>query len=435
MNYMDSYINKILTFYQNQNNNKLYNDWIDNNAVYYMRYYTILALAITSLLIPFDFLLYDNPVIYAYSRVILIIIYIIQITIIFKFFKNDRNILFNPIILIPPLSYNLMYSYFLLNADTNQSYYLILLLATFFVIMISNIFIYRFYKEQYALVLLSISTLFLVSIYKPEISSDIVKLIIFHIISFGICIYYRYEFTTSLVNKYEHLSSLLPHKFAKLLSVSDENLEIDKIFPTKEYFAVCLCADWRNYQKLTNANTKDQIGEMIEKFYTIIYKELGKLNISGQYYADWTADELFIIFYGEESDKNIVKSEALNFCHSLATTLYMEISTKINKNILYDIGLSSGYGLIGLQGPSNFKKTTITGDVAGNSKRYETQAKKIRNKNNKDSFPIIVMDEELSQIASKLEKFTNNMNSTKIKGTEKDIIDFNLISWIFEKNN
>ena len=434
MNYMDSYINRILTFYQNQNNNKLYNDWIDNNAVYYMRYYTILALAITSLLIPFDFLLYDNPVVYASSRVILIVIYIIQITIIFKFFKKNRNILFNPMILILPLSYNLMYSYFLLNADINQSYYLILLLATFFVIMISNIFIYRFYKEQYALVLLSISTLFLVSIYKPEISSDIVKLIIFHIISFGICIYYRYEFTTSLVNKYEHLSSLLPHKFAKLLSVSDENLDIDKIFPTKEYFSVCLCADWRNYQKLTNNNTKDQIGKMIEKFYTIIYKELGKLNISGQYYADWTADELFIIFYGEEEDKNIVKSEALNFCHSLATTLYMEISTKINKNILYDIGLSSGYGLIGLQGPSNFKKTTITGDVAGNSKRYETQAKKIRNENNKDSFPIIVMDEELSQIASKLENFTNNMNRTKIKGTEKDIIDFHLISWIFEKN-
>ena len=434
MNYMDSYINRILTFYQNQSNNKLYNDWINNNAVYYMRYYTILALAITSLLIPFDFLLYDNPVVYAYSRVILIIIYIIQITIIFKFFKKNRNILFNPMILILPLSYNLMYSYFLLNADINQSYYLILLLATFFVIMISNIFIYRFYKEQYALVLLSISTLFLVSIYKPEISSDIVKLIIFHIISFGICIYYRYEFTTSLVNKYEHLSSLLPHKFAKLLSVSDENLDIDKIFPTKEYFAVCLCADWRNYQKLTNVNTKDKIGKMIEKFYTIIYKELEKLNISGQYYADWTADELFIIFYGEEVEKNIVKSEALNFCHSLATTLYMEISTKINKNILYDIGLSSGYGLIGLQGPSNFKKTTITGDVAGNSKRYETQAKKIRNEKNKDSFPIIVMDEELSQIASKLENFTNNMNSTKIKGTEKDIIDFHLISWIFEKN-
>ena len=431
---MDSYINRILTFYQNQNNNKLYNDWIDNNAVYYMRYYTILALAITSLLIPFDFLLYDNPIIYAYSRVMLIIIYIIQITIIFKFFKKNKKILFNPIILIPPLSYNLIYSYFLLNADTNQSYYLILLLATFFVIMISNIFIYRFYKEQYVLILLSISALFLVSIYKPEISSDIIKLIIFHIISFGICIYYRYEFTTSIVNKYEHLSSLLPHKFAKLLSVSDENLDIDKIFPTKEYFAVCLCADWRNYQKLTNINTKDQIGKMIEKFYTIIYKELEKINISGQYYADWTADELFIIFYGEEKDKNIVKSEALNFCHSLATTLYMKISTKINKNILYDIGLSSGYGLIGLQGPSNFKKTTITGDVAGNSKRYETQAKKIRNKKNKNSFPIIVMDKELSQIANKLEKFTNNMNSAKVKGTEKDIIDFDLISWVFEKN-
>ena len=149
-------------------------------------------------------------------------------------------------------------------------------------------------------------------------------------------------------------------------------------FPTKEYFAVCLCAEWRNYQKITNTSSKDKVGKMIEQFYTIIYKELEKLNISGQYYADWTADELFIIFYGEEEEKDIIKTESLNFCHSLSTTLYMEISTKINKHIMYDIGLSSGYGLIGLQGPSNFKKTTITGEVAGNSKRYETQAKEIR---------------------------------------------------------
>ena len=240
---MNSYIKTILKFYQNQNNNKLYNDWVNNNSVYYMKYYTILALAITSLLIPFDFLLYKNPIIYASTRAALMSIYIIKLAVIFKFFKAKSNILFNLIILIPPLSYNLMYSYFLLNADIGQSYYLILLLATFFVIIISNIFIYKFYKEQYALSLISISGLFLVSIYKPEISSDIIKLIIFHIISFGICIYYRYEFMMFLVNKYEYLSSLLPHKFAKLVSVSDDNLDINQLFPTKEYFAVCLCAE------------------------------------------------------------------------------------------------------------------------------------------------------------------------------------------------
>ena len=51
--------------------------------------------------------------------------------------------------------------------------------------------------------------------------------------SCGICIYYRYEFTASLVSKYEHLSSLLPHKFAKLLSVSDDNLDMSSVtWPT-----------------------------------------------------------------------------------------------------------------------------------------------------------------------------------------------------------
>ena len=432
---MNSYIKTILKFYQNQKNNNIYNDWINKNSIYYMKSYTILALAITALLIPFDFLLYENPVIYASARTILMSIYIVQLAVIFKFFKENNNILFNLTILIPPLSYNLMYSYFLLKADATQSYYLILLLATFLVIIISSVWIYKFFKEQYALTLISISGLFLVSIYKPDISSDIIKLIIFHIISFGICIYYRYEFMMTLVNKYEYLSSLLPNKFAKLVSVSDDNLDINKLFPTKEYFSVCLCADWRNYQKITNTSSKDKVGEMIEQFYTIIYKELDKLNISGQYYADWTADELFIIFYGDEEEKDLIKFEELDFCHSLATTLYMEISTEINKNIMYDIGLSSGYGLIGLQGPSNFKKTTITGDVAGNSKRYETEAKKIRKNNNKKSFPIIVMDQDLSKKAYQLEKFKNNMKSAQIKGTAKDITDFDLTSWIFYKTD
>ena len=88
---MNSYIKTILKFYQNQKNNNIYNDWINKNSIYYMKSYTILALAITSLLIPFDFLLYKNPVIYASARTILMSIYIIQLAIIFKFFKTNNS--------------------------------------------------------------------------------------------------------------------------------------------------------------------------------------------------------------------------------------------------------------------------------------------------------------------------------------------------------
>ena len=51
-------------------------------------------------------------------------------------------------------------------------------------------------------------------------------------------------------------------------------------------------------------------------FYEIIYTELNTLDLDGQYYADWTADALFIIFYGNKNQKEQVDSEALNFCHN-----------------------------------------------------------------------------------------------------------------------
>ena len=47
---------------------------------------------------------------------------------------------------------------------------------------------------------------------------------------------------------------------------------------------------------------------------------------------------------------------------------------------MYDIGISAGVGLLGLQGPEKLKKTTITGESAGTAKRLETEAKKILNR-------------------------------------------------------
>ena len=430
---MKTFLKKILKPYNLNDYSSLFDEWVEYNSIYYVRYFSILILGITSLLIPFDFLLYDNPDIYVKTRVILMTFYIIQLVVVFKFFKQKIIKSFNIFILSLPLSYNISYSYFLFKSNPNEAYYPILLLATFFVVLISNMFIYKFYKEQYALTLLSIVSLFMVSIYKPSISSDLIKLIIFNLISTGICIFYRYEFSQSVINKYEYLSTLLPNKFAKLMSVSDQNVNINDLFPTKEYFAVCLCADWRNYQKITNKSSKIQVEEMLEKFYTIIYHELDKLNLNGQYYADWTADELFIIFYGDEKQKNIIKNEALTFAHSLSTTIFMEINSQINQNITYDIGLSSGRGLIGLQGPPNFKKTSITGEVAGNSKRFETQAKNIRLNSDKNSFPIIVMDQNLNNNAEQLNTYKNNMKNEPIKGTVKDIIKYNLFSWVYYK--
>ena len=425
---MKKYINSIVGIYEDSRSIELYKYWLKHNSLYYMKYFTILALIITSVLIPFDYILYESPSIYSGTRVMMMIVYILQLVIIFKFYTEPREYNYSIGILLLPLTYNIAYTYFLSAANTADNYYMTLLLANFLTILLSNLFLYKFYKEQYTLTSLSILCLFLLSLLRPDLSNDIIKLIFVHLLSFIICIYYRYQFIAALSSKYSHLSSLLPNKYAKLMSVSDKPLDINSLFPTKEYYSVCLCSDWRGYQEISTSKEHKEIETMVESFYDIIYDELEKSNLSGQYYADWTADELFIVFYDEIGNDSRVNKEALKFAHSLSTKLYLEISSLVDNDLKYDVGLSSGIGLIGLQGPGNYKKTSITGQVAGNSKRFETQAKLIRSTLPSQSFPIIVMDKKLTGIASNM-KIYSNLVSKKIKGDVKDIIDNELSYW------
>ena len=297
---MKDYISDISHFYENKSNSLLYNDWIYYNSTYYMKYFVLIALAVTSILIPFDFLLYESPLLYTSVRTVMMTLFIVMLVIVFKFYstKNFKSSL-NLIVLIPSLSYNIAYTYFLYKADYGQPYYTVLLLATFLVILISSLFIYRFWKEQYTLTLISIIALFFLSIYKAELSQDIIRLICFHLVATLVCMYFRHQFLLSLSGKYQYMSSLLPHKFAKKVTVTEHDISIEKLFPTKEYFTVCLCSDWRNYQKITTTSEHGEVQNMLEEFYDIVYTELARLDLDGQYYADWTADELFVVFYDD----------------------------------------------------------------------------------------------------------------------------------------
>ena len=87
---------------------------------------------------------------------------------------------------------------------------------------------------------------------------------------------------------------------------------------------------------------------------------------------------------------------------------------------MYDIGMSSGIGLLGLQGPEKLKKTTITGESAGTAKRLETEAKKLRD-NAAYDFPILIIDRNLYEDAKEMEIF--NKGFDEIIATTKDIKD------------
>ena len=223
---------------------------------------------------------------------------------------------------------------------------------------------------------------------------------------------------------------MIPMKIAKYFTFTSGRYPIDQIFKSKERFTVCLSSDWRNYQKFTDNLNDETLSNLIEKFYDIIFDKLEEYVPDGQYYADWTADELFIVFYDDEDKEGEVVNKSLRFANSLSTEIYMKIYSELNIDLKYDIGLCSGAGFLGLQGPRKFKKTTITGKSAGIAKRLEGEAKNLRKSRNSGSFPIIMMNKGLYEHAKNMNIFSKH-DFQEINGTEKDIENLKCYGWQF----
>ena len=146
--------------------------------------------------------------------------------------------------------------------------------------------------------------------------------------------------------------------------------------------------------------------------------ELDRIFPEGNYYADWTADELFIIFFNnDDNDKALIK-KTLEFANLYSLEVFDRIEDTLDMKLMYDIGMSSGIGLLGLQGPEKLKKTTITGESAGTAKRLETEAKILRGNDTYGS-PILIIDQTLYKYAKGMNVF--NKGFEKITATTKDI--------------
>ena len=415
---------------------QLYHNWVNYNTPYYTKYYLLLAILIYVLLIPLDFLWFENGIIYTRHRIIFISALLLIVFIFSNTIKqsddlmNNNNYSLKLWLMIPSLLMNLQYIYFLSIVEISE--YFIVLLACFFLVLISTLFMYRFKKEQILINILSSVVLLILPFYRQDLGHDCNRLIFFHGISAITALYYRNQFIGNLMKRYEHLCSLVPRRIAQIISITDGKVNINNIFKTQERYTVCLCADWRNYQLLTQQLSYEKLSELTEKFYDIIFDKLDNVIPDGDYFVDWNADELFIIFYSTDSSNTAIREKSLNFAHSLSTDIYMEISSVFDINLKFDIGLSCGTGLLGLQGPKNLKKTTLTGETAGIAKRLETQAKSIRN-NNTDipSFPQIIMDSKLNKTATQLQIFKKH-NFQKLQGTEKNIMGDDYYLWQFD---
>ncbi len=378
-------------------------------------------------LIPFDFLLFRDGNIFTRFRIISILLVFINLFVYEKnkteinLVSNTKKIQFH--LYFPGVLYNWVYSFFLFNT-TFTTHYQMVLLANFLTIIITTIFAYKFWREQYFIQITALIPLILIPFIRPEILMDCVYLGLFHLLMFYLAYFMRKRFILTMFERYHHTSSLVPKNIARHIAISDADLNLDNVFVPQERFTVCLCSDWRNYQQLANEHKPEYIEKLFEKFYDIVFDELDYIIPNGNYFADWTADELFIIFFSDNENEKEVLENSLRFAQSLANKVFKKVNSELSSKLIYDIGIASGKGLLGLQGPKKLKKTTITGESAGTAKRLETEAKTIRfAKKIPDTHnPLIIMDYALFAYTSTCDTFIQD-KIEKIKATTKNIKD------------
>lgn len=168
------------------------------NKLFYAKYSNIVAMAFMALLIPFDFFLFNDPLVFVRFRLLLIPGFALNLLVLdtreFSV-EGHEGLHLDATLLTPGLSFNLLYAYFLFM--THGDSYTHVLFSNCMVIFVSTFFLHRYWREQVALNIAGIMSMLLVAAYRPEIIQDCLLLIILHLSSFVTAFFFRRDFVDS----------------------------------------------------------------------------------------------------------------------------------------------------------------------------------------------------------------------------------------------
>jgi hypothetical protein len=400
----------------------LYASWQDSNISAHTKYLTLIHICVMALMVPFDFILFGLNAPYPKFRILSIAFFalnLLALQYVSRMRKPTADRKASALLLFPNLYWNILYHYFMCTASPENIQ--IVLIGNLLVSFFTTFLTLRFWREQYLLNLVSILSLSVFAIGYPSVGRELALIIICHLLSFMLAFILRREFAGAMYERYYHMMTFIPKQVAHSILTSSGTLKISEVFKTENRFTVCLVSDLRNYQELCKRETPEYVSRLLEKFYDIIFECLDQVVPEGNYFANWTADELFVVFYSEDNDEEKVMNEALSFSKLLATTLHQRALRELESPLMWDIGLASGVGLLGVQGPERLKKTTITGESPGLAKRLESEAKRQRlPESSIHELPILVMDRRLKDFGIRYRHFESD-SLQEFVATEKNI--------------
>lgn len=334
------------------------------------------------------------------------------------------------------LTWHMPYIGLLAIAPDHDTY--VLVLANIILQFSSMMVLYRFSWEQLIVAAGTYASLLLTAVARPSLIRDIALLAIAQTATIAISTSLRHALFASLQHRLRYLRSFVPDHFARLLvSASDTDFAQERIFPRSTRFVICLSADWREYQQLAMAHPPLAISSLFEQFYDVIFEHLESRFPNGNYFADWVADEFFAVFFDDNTSPEELSNSVIDFGLDLATTVNAELRSKCSIPVTYDIGIASGFALIGLQGPATRRKTTVVGEVPGRARRLETEAKRLRYADpqfDRTGGPILLIDKTLHTIAQRT-AHSHAGAFTPITSRTKNITGGTCFSWQDQETN
>ncbi len=376
---------------------RIYQKWQVNNRSRHALFVLSLSVYVMTFMILFDGLFVADPGPFIQTRFIALAL-LIPAFAIARALQQNRELLQNRpqvflqsvLVLFGPVLIHAQYLYltFIHEHEKVPIYFIGMMMVVFY----GSFVLHKYWKEQYIFnafgILSGVGFVFMF----PKFRDLEYVLIVSHLVAGFIFIYFRRDFVDNLYAIHSLLKMMVPERVADVLAVSNGAKDTADYFKPEERFTVCLCADWRNFQGMTKELLNDEMSEMLEKFYDVVLAKLKTLVPAENYYFNWNADEFFIVFFSDTGSEHEVMTNVLSFATALVHEVFAEVSVATGKRIYFDVGIAAGKGRLGLLGPKFMKKTTIVGEVAGRAKRFQYEAKKLRQEFNHEVLPVVIMD-------------------------------------------
>lgn len=178
--------------------------------------------------------------------------------------------------------------------------------------------------------------------------------------------------------EYRMLIRVAPAQVVRMALATD--LPVEVTFQPALRPVACVSSDWRDFQRFSRSNEPAVVAHALSEYYTMCTGILERVAPRGNYYSDWIADELFIVFYDKwRAPTRTLAMQAMAFSKALLEEKEAFLAKHTMPQAI-DLGIAVGTAFVGMMGPKDHLKATALGETPGLARRLQSAGKLLRHR-------------------------------------------------------